>query len=194
MKGRSTIWPRPMHRASRKTEPNDWGGALVRGSSGFSSWLLVPLLTVWGGCVIPVAPEFQDPPAAVNVPPQLKSVNPPFGMLVTPGVFTIEITDQNVQDDLTVRWWLDFPPGHRIGIDMFVHHRDDKTPIDATITQTLDCTYGPFTDGEDPHRLFAWVSDRGFSADYSTPNVVKDDGFLTTALWLVHISCPASSP
>ena len=70
-------------------------------------------------CVIPVAPDFQDPLAAANIPPYLHDPTPPFNSTVsiistTSSVphytFTSQVTDPNVNDTLLVRWILNYPP------------------------------------------------------------------------------------
>ena len=64
------------------------------------------------GCIIPVAPDFQDPLGSPNYAPELFSANPPFGS-VTPltapvgGGFSFLAIDRNVTDSLFVNWVVD---------------------------------------------------------------------------------------
>ncbi len=81
--------------------------------------LLLALAQPMFACVIPVAPDFQDPLAASNSPPYLHDWSPPFGMTV-PVIstasnvphytFSSQVTDLNVNDTLYVRWILNYPP------------------------------------------------------------------------------------
>jgi hypothetical protein len=70
-------------------------------------------------CVIPVAPDFQDPLAAANVPPYLHDWMPARGPVFSvfgsatslPTTnFTVQITDPNVDDTIYYRWVLNYPP------------------------------------------------------------------------------------
>src|SRR5882724_1117584 len=70
-------------------------------------------LLVMSACVLPIAPEFQDPPASENYAPVFIDTIPPAGQVVTASpvaAFTIIVEDPNVGDDLFVRWIADFPP------------------------------------------------------------------------------------
>jgi hypothetical protein len=65
------------------------------------------------GCIIPVAPDFQDPISSPNYPPYLVSETPvPFGQLVTIQAtdqvsFSAVVTDQNPQDSIWYQWVYD---------------------------------------------------------------------------------------
>src|SRR4051812_34931695 len=62
------------------------------------------------GCVVPVTPAFQDPPASQNYAPVFLNVDPEIGAVVTRSAFLVTVTDPNVGDDLYVRWIADYPP------------------------------------------------------------------------------------
>ena len=85
--------------------------------------LVFALLAVGGaGCVVPVGPQFQDPLAAPNYPPQITYTDPPEGRLTSSLKFDITVADPNVGDSLFVRLiadpdsqkgvsWRDYPQG-----------------------------------------------------------------------------------
>src|SRR5262245_13457968 len=67
------------------------------------------------GCVLPIAPEFQDPPSPPNYAPYIVSAQPPIGEVKTslmPGdvEFSVSVSDPNILDKLCVRWISDYPP------------------------------------------------------------------------------------
>src|SRR5215471_15875644 len=75
--------------------------------------LLVPPMSA---CILPVAPEFQDPPASENFGPVITDSSPALGSVVTKvggaplPPFRVTITDPNLGDNLHVRWLADYPP------------------------------------------------------------------------------------
>src|SRR5262245_28993773 len=74
--------------------------------------LLFALSSFMSACIIPVAPEFQDPPGAPNSPPQILNPNPTWGAEVAatpdqPAKFEITVTDVNTGDDLYLEWIVD---------------------------------------------------------------------------------------
>src|SRR5436190_2240679 len=66
-------------------------------------------------CIIPVGPDFQDPPGIPNGRPVITNTDPLFGteVLATDvpmeAMFEITVIDSN-NDPLYVRWVADFPP------------------------------------------------------------------------------------
>src|SRR5690348_6386739 len=83
--------------------------------SSLISFGLGPLLLAASGCVIPVAPQFDDPEP--NFPPFVISSDPGEGEIVTPGqaqdnstrAITVRLGDHNLSDRLYVRWLVDYP-------------------------------------------------------------------------------------
>jgi hypothetical protein len=66
-----------------------------------------------GGCVIPVAPQFDDPES--NYPPYVVTSTPMVGDIFTPGMTTQDrdisaaLSDQNLHDTLFIRFLIDYP-------------------------------------------------------------------------------------
>src|SRR5207244_709655 len=50
-------------------------------------------------CVVPVGPQFQDPPATQNYEPRILAAQPPLGERVTGTTFHVTVQDPNVLDD-----------------------------------------------------------------------------------------------
>jgi hypothetical protein len=153
-------------------------------------------------CIIPVGPNFQDPPAAPNFPPYIVSATPDFNSIVTPPqlTFAVTVTDPNVGDDLYIRWLADYPGANYRTVmgTSFVAHSANGQVLAATVTGTVDCTLDNLamtTDGE--HRIEVIVADRPFvepGPGNTQLDLVTPPGFVVRAGWtLEQLSC-ASSP
>jgi hypothetical protein len=73
--------------------------------------VLLTLVSSMSACVVPVAPNFQDPLGEPNVPPYIANAMPAVGSFVPndTGAFAVTVTDQN-GDTLSYRWVIDYPP------------------------------------------------------------------------------------
>jgi hypothetical protein len=170
--------------------------------------------TIWAtflpssGCVVPVAPEFQNPSAAPNYGPYFVDTDPFAETQAIAGQdFTVRVADPNPGDVLYVRWASDYPP--------FVQTRSKLLVDGATLAATggprpthyatrdsngVDCRdFTQFPPGAD-HKLVVIVSDRPFvpPAEVSTNrvdryNAVQGDANFTfpplMAAWTVQ-QCP----
>src|SRR4051812_10099411 len=85
---------------------------------------LIPLAALFcGGCVIPIAPQWDD--AEINYPPYVVSSAPSEGDIFTPGLTTpstclatapacerrdisATLSDENINDHLFIRWLVDY--------------------------------------------------------------------------------------
>jgi hypothetical protein len=158
--------------------------------------------TIWTialstGCILPVAPEFQDPPKAPNFAPLFVSFDPfaETPVLQVPLTFSVLLDDPNPQDTLHVRWAVDYPP--------FVQSRsklviNEQTLPPGAVPQSSyslpmmePCKV--FTPGSE-HRLVVIVADRPFrSADTFTGdyrfNLVEDGEPPIMAGWTIP-GCP----
>src|SRR5256885_16498538 len=83
---------------------------------GYRLALLFATSTTMSACVIPVAPQFDDPEQ--NFPPFVVTSDPGVGEIFTPGqdetgmatrVIVVTLGDQNLNDPLYLRWLLDYP-------------------------------------------------------------------------------------
>jgi hypothetical protein len=75
--------------------------------------MAVVLAGLAGGCVIPVGPDWEEPEP--NYPPYVVSSNPMVGDIFTPGTsvenreISVTLLDQNLNDNLSVRFLIDYP-------------------------------------------------------------------------------------
>jgi hypothetical protein len=160
-------------------------------------------------CIIPVAPNFQDPPSTPDSPPYLYNPQPNnFGEIVTVPVknakpFSANVRDPNVEDTLSYLWVVDYPPfitGVTLsGNQGSIYPLPNGQPIDMQLPQLITCPFlntvvAP-SDGK--HQLELIVANRQFSPpDGLSPDNVLDSiddptGFVVRASWTFVISCPA---
>jgi hypothetical protein len=138
------------------------GSGAARVLLQWSIWTVVSLSTA---CILPVAPEFQDPPKAPNYAPFFVSFDPFAETPVTqvPLTFSVLLADPNPQDTLHVRWAADYPPFVQTRSRLLV---DEQTIMPGAVPQAsyplpaLD-SCKVFASGGD-HRLVVIVSDRPF--------------------------------
>ena len=141
-------------------------------------------------CIIPAGPEFQDPPSIPDSAPYIVSATPEIGSITTGTNFAIVISDPNVQDDLNVRWLLDWPetvPGNHTFVkdDLFSHDESGKRLM-AISTATIGCNL--LRPAALPlHRLFVVVADRDFDENDITAVVIG--GNKTSATWVWNVTC-----
>jgi hypothetical protein len=150
---------------------------------------------ILAACVVPVGPEWSDPDS--NYPPSIVSATPPVGFVLGGNrdggsaslEVTVELADQNTQDDLYLRWIVDYPP---YSADNTVLARTDIKPGGSSILRTPvifapDCNHVSHAIAD--HRLMLAVSDRSFSdADEQQPDAVGA-GYLVEAVWPFVLSC-----
>jgi hypothetical protein len=158
-------------------------------------------LIVMSACVLPIAPEFQDPPASENYAPVFIDTEPPAGSIVTASpmlTFTVVVSDPNVGDDLQVRWIADFPP------------LTDNTSVMATtpIPHAAGATVSSHETSIQPncalhhlaripsHQIMAVVADRPF-LDPGTPidfERLPPDGLKDSRSWILNLDCSVPQP
>ncbi len=169
----------------------------------------LPLLALaWiCGCVIPVSPEFTDPPVAQNYPPELlaDTAQPPF-LTETPLTrFSVTVTDPNVGDDLYVRWYVDYPPfSPSFTRALFapittIFHRADGAQQFMPIEMIVDCTRDVLSSAIPQHQIAVLVGDRDFAPEASDLTQLKDPTMLTMLKdgshavvggWFLDKQCP----
>ena len=122
-----------------------------------------------GGCVLPVGPEFQDPPEEDNQVPYF--VAPPGGVDGPPfyeqtvtisgtQMFVVKVADANLGDDLTVRWLANYPPGTKATKLLDELSVDRNGMLTGTSTKYFNCA--DFAGGADQD-LVVILSDNGFA-------------------------------
>lgn len=126
---------------------------------GFRRFLLGIVPCALGGCVLPLAPEFQE---EQNLPPVVVDVSPPEGITVLDpdAVFEALVQDPNENDTLYARWLIDYPP-----YDPAISRLSELSPLPNAerIAFRPDCIFNaisPTVTGY--HRLMLVVSDRPF--------------------------------
>jgi len=155
-------------------------------------------------CIIPVAPEFQDPAASPNYAPYIQTATPDFGLIVTPPqlTFSITATDPNLEDDLHIRWVADYPNPTQVANyrtlveDQVIPHsiNGEPSPIPSF---TVDCVVDNLAATSDGnHRIEVIVADRAFVTNPPGDQLdkVEPPGLVARAFWfLEQLSCPSGA-
>lgn len=157
-------------------------------------------------CIIPVAPEFQDPPPNPTAPPYLTNPSQPFGGLVTvptlpppaigQAMFTVEVMDSQMGVTLYYRWALDYPPftgfTRTPGLEPPIQPPSTGGPIDSPVSYNLDCSLNPDPGAGSQHTFVLIVADRPFlnaAGDLTALDDAAGTGHVVTAFWNVNMSC-----
>jgi hypothetical protein len=159
--------------------------------------LFALMVATAGGCIIPVAPQFED--AEPNYPPFLVSSTPGEGDIFTQGeeerAIAVTLGDHNLRDDLSVRFLIDYPggdmsPSHKI-FELIVP--PSGTAVRQTVRIQPSCSLLQLTPG--PHRLTMAAADRPYldalAGDSVPPEAPLDspkDGNAIRVVWLLN--CP----
>jgi hypothetical protein len=159
-------------------------------------WLgALPLLA--SACVLPVGPEFQDPPG--NFAPYLASSNPPEGAVLPESSPVIEVVlgDANPDDVLVGRWFVDYPPFDAATTRLAQEFRLPSAgkAERGKVLFAPKCADDQIASGMPSHRVTLSVADRPFlSEDQSPPTLrfdsVPPEGFLLRATWTLNLACP----
>jgi hypothetical protein len=150
------------------------------------------------GCVVPAGPEWTDP--QTNFPPTIvyDETTPPVGSVLAvdpdagaPQVKAV-LADKNTQDNLYVRWIIDYPP-NQPGVSHVT--LEQRLPGgNQTINFAPDCTANgnAISRNFSNHRLLLAVSDRPFAnPDISQPpfDAVPSGNFLVEGSWQFELDC-----
>jgi hypothetical protein len=167
---------------------------------GLARLLLCPIagLLSMSGCIIPVAPDFQDP--TPNYPPILTAQAPAFGMIqriTSSQEFDVLVWDPN-GDTVWVQWWVDYPrfqtgvsiPINGLNPVPYPTNLNSQTMLSATV----GCGNTPSRPQDTLHQLELIVSDRmPIPNDDGSPGLVPDPGFTVRADWPYYLTCPPTS-
>lgn len=183
--------------------PELWRSARLARS--LLSWTFLSIFSLLPACVLPVGPDFQDPPTVPNYPPYFVAVGPntPFfsstvAISDSGTTFEVIVADPNAGDTLSVRWVSDYPiyTARRTNPiqEQDMKQVADPVTLDAHFTVTVSCV-DDFAGGGDTLTVIA--SDRGFASDLATvqnPELrynYDSDGKLTLLMgsWIVT-GCP----
>jgi hypothetical protein len=182
-------------------------GSARRGAGGPPHWVCA-LLAATGGCVIPLAPEFESP--ETNYPPFIYSATPAIGAeltfggtALTPGTsaeasreIRVEIGDPNLGDTLYVRWIYDYPPYDEESTRLVEY--PEVAPSNGgtgfvrlpAIRFTPSCAKHSIARGTSQHRLTLAVADRAFitpeqaQADFRLDDI--KEGYPVRATWILN--------
>lgn len=159
------------------------------------------LLAVASGCVIPIAPEFEDP--EVNYPPYVVRTDPRAGEIITPPPgeqAEIEVTlgDPNVRDPLYVRWVFDYPKYDpsvsRLAQEFTLPPAPNGGQERGRFRIAPSCSVHGIALGASPHRLMMIASDRPFVKAEMAPEENRYDtpspgGYVVRAMWILNLEC-----
>jgi hypothetical protein len=155
-------------------------------------------LAIWAcACVVPVAPQFENP--AENSPPYVASSIPAAGAVLPLSSNTIEVTlgDPNLEDILSVRWLIDYPP-YDVSVSRMapeVRLPPSEVANREPIRFAPSCAENQIPPGLASHRVTLSVADRPFlppeEALAGLPwDSVSDVGFVLRTTWIVNLACP----
>ena len=159
-------------------------------------------MTSFSGCVLPVGPRFEDPPAAENVPPFINSTDPADGTVVAAvnktGTFRVTFTDLNSGDHLIARWVVDYPPftsSSHLLVDVAAAFPAEPG---TTQMQMVSCLNG-LALSTAQHGITVFISDQPFW-DQTKEGAPTDPLTLLTqnqpnsvmaqAAWVLNVQCP----
>jgi hypothetical protein len=173
-------------------------------------FVLLATVSTMSACIIPVAPNFQDPPSPPNSPPHLFNLMPHPGSVSSVAdpinvgaTFSGNVTDQTVGVTLQVRWALNFPPTPgapptQVLTTIQIQPPQNGQAIDqALMPETIKCNMisssTPPADGR--YALELIVADSPLSNDPTLPADQlldpKANGSVVLADWTLIMNCPA---
>jgi len=149
------------------------------------------------GCVLPLAPSFEDPPAPQNYPPQIVMTDP-AAVFVLPGTLTVTVTDPNPGDDLYLRWIGEYPPitpnSHLLAPDLKITKSADGSVLyEMRSFPNLSCA--SLATGVMAHPVTALVTDRPFpdpatlTSHEDLLTKTADDSGRAEAHWIINVNC-----
>jgi len=150
--------------------------------------LLSAVTSSMPACIIPVAPDFQDPDGFPNAAPEIVSEMPKAGSMVsaTPSMlplFVIRVIDVN-EDLLNIRWIVDGRPA----FSQQPQVRGSTDP--AMVMQTIHCYDVDATVSLHPVRVV--VADRPFVEGSSDPMAIESPGKPAHDDWWLTLECPVA--
>jgi len=163
--------------------------------------LLLLAASLMPACIIPVGPDWGNPPGEPNLPPRFEVTKPVSGSHIgAAGVqtFTITVSDPNVREPLFLKWLEEFPPftveTHEIAaMNPMVPPSATGEAMRAPIPEMFDC--GKLANNtKTEHLITAVVADRPFviGGPLGQPLLVEDNGQTDTATWTMSLTCQIS--
>jgi hypothetical protein len=147
------------------------------------------------GCIIPVAPDFQDPVGSPNYAPVLSLDMPPFGsftQLPAPagGPFSFDALDPNAGDHLYVNWVVDryMTPSLIQRSEAAPSTNPSMNPTPAMFSLQVSCLQLLAMTAASIHTLEAIVSDRAFVAG-TLDQTMDPNAKITRGDWFFTLTC-----
>jgi hypothetical protein len=144
------------------------------------------------GCILPLAPEFEE---ELRAPPFVVSSRPAVGSMVrdSEAVFEVEFQDPNSTDDLYVRWVIDFPPFTE-NLSRTIDYNPQKNRGPGQINRhrvafSPSCVSHLISPAVSQHRLMLLISDRPFEEPAPAPDKVPTDAHLLRVVWMFDKEC-----
>jgi hypothetical protein len=175
--------------------------AIAERSSSFTSLVILLLslsLSLSSACVVPLAPQFEDPPAAQNIAPIIRDPFPTNGAVVntqTSRDFRVTVFDPNASDDLHVRWIADYPPygpnTRLLGSPDLPH---GMTASPQTTEITIDCINSNLALGVPQHQIMVIIADQTFLPTDNQPldsklTALPKSAGSAEAHWTLNLLC-----
>jgi hypothetical protein len=152
---------------------------------------VVSLLLASSGCVIPVVPEFEDPPAAENVLPVVRSPNPEIGIQFGARTFSARVLDPNPGDPLFLHWVADLQTGsvsvRTIDIQTVPPRVDGKGHDEPTFVD-VNCGSTFLDKSLTLHSIHLLAGDAPFEAD--NPRRLTSGDAAVEVAWTLNLPCP----
>ncbi len=161
-------------------------------------------------CIIPVAPNFQDPTPTPHAPPYLTDYMPQDNSDYfindpnTGASFSAQVSDQDLGAKLQVRWAINFPPKTGAPPTQVLSDSPISTalegqpithqPVQQTVKCNLLASSTPPADGR--YELALIVADSPLSNDPTLPAdqlVDQNAGFVIGGHWTLIFNCLAPS-
>ena len=155
--------------------------------------LLLFAASLMPACIIPVGPEWQDPPGAANAGPTIISKMPEVGTRSTSAAFRVVLSDPE-GDQIFVKWFADFPPfipgSSYVGLEMELRQAGPGMPVAAETT--FQCTFHIMS-SQPTHQIMLAIHDRHFKdGDGIDPRATVDGRTPIELVWFLDKVCPAS--
>jgi len=153
------------------------------------------------GCIIPVAPDFQDPVGSPNYSPYwYREAQPPFGtpFTITGSFydFTVVASDPNLTDPLWVQWAIDYPP-FRMGVTNAITGMMPVAPTpdgSRSFSLRVSCNLLLMANANSFHQLEVIVSDAEPAFHPNGPfNDVPEGRFAIQGDWTFYLPCDGTA-
>jgi hypothetical protein len=164
--------------------------------------MAVVLAALAGGCVIPMGPDWQEPEP--NYPPYVVTANPTVGDIFTPGTsvqdreISVTLLDQNLNDNLSIRFLIDYPGPDTGRLLLPVTLPPTGMPERGPVRVRPSCSQPGVGPGQ--HRLLMAVADRPFLDEFAGNDVdpeapldsVPPEARRIRVSWILF--CPGAAP